>query len=325
MGVKRLAISGRDPLAREAGTRRERVAFGDRRAARGRRRRRANDPASARCAGVPSSDGSIAAGAGSATRQAALSAATRAALSSTRARKSARASAARTIASNAACWRAAGSRTSRWSHAGLDRAHRQLLDRIAIGDRLHAEIVGDDHAAEAELAAQQLGRDPARQRRRPIGIERRIEHVRGHERLHAGARGRRERRQLHGAQALDVVRDDRQLEVRIGRACRRARGSACRSRPGRRRAARARTPAPARATASGVVPNARLPMTGLAGLVCTSSTGAKSQPTPSAASSSPSARPTAGRARRVAAAADRQHRRPDRGRRAHAAAPGPPS
>ena len=34
-------------------------------------------------------------------------------------------------------------------------------------------------------------------------------------------------------------------------------------------------------------------MTGLAGLVCTSSTGAKSQPMPSAAISSPSARPTA--------------------------------
>ena len=46
-------------------------------------------------------------------------------------------------------------------------------------------------------------------------------------------------------------------------------------------------------TASGVVPNARLPITGFAGLVCTSSTGAKSHPTPSAASSSPSARPTA--------------------------------
>ena len=43
----------------------------------------------------------------------------------------------------------------------------------------------------------------------------------------------------------------------------------------------------------GAVPNARLPITGFAGLVCTSSTGAKSHPTPSAASSSPSARPTA--------------------------------
>ncbi len=34
-------------------------------------------------------------------------------------------------------------------------------------------------------------------------------------------------------------------------------------------------------------------MTGLAGFVCTSSTGAKSQPIPRAASSSPTARPTA--------------------------------
>ena len=70
--------------------------------------------------------------------------------------------------------------------ARLDRAHRQLLDRIPVGDRLHAEVVGHQHAAKAELAAQQLGRDPARQRRRPVGVQRRIEHVRGHERLHAG-------------------------------------------------------------------------------------------------------------------------------------------
>ena len=99
---------------------------------------------------------------------------------------------------------------------GLDRADRQLLDRIAIGDGLHPQIVGDQHAAKPELAAQQLGRDPARQRRRPIGIERRIEHVRRHERLHPGARGGGERRQLHPAQALEIVRHDRQLVVRIG-------------------------------------------------------------------------------------------------------------
>ena len=232
-------------------------------------------------------------GAGMRTVQAALRAATRAALSSTRARTALRASAAWTIASKAACWRGAGLAHQQVIAARLDRADGQLLDRIPVRDRLHAEVVGNQHAAKAELPAQHVGRDPARQRRRPIGIERRIQHVRGHERLQPGGRRRRERRQLHLAQPIGVVRDDRQLQVRVGPACRRDRDSACRSRPGPRPAARARTPAPARATASGAVPNARLPITGLAGLVCTSSTGAKFQPTPTAASSSPSARPTA--------------------------------
>ncbi len=109
-----------------------------------------------------------------------------------------------------------GSRTSRWSTARLDGAHGQLLDRIAIGDGLHAQVVGDQDAAKAQLAAQQLRRDPARQRGRAVGVQRRVKDVRGHEGLHAGLRRRRERRQLDPAQPFQVVRHDGQLVVRVG-------------------------------------------------------------------------------------------------------------
>ena len=276
----------------------------------------ANEPASALWAGVPSSDGSIAAGAGMPTVQAALSAATRAALSSTRARTSLRASAAWTIASNAALLARDRLAHQQVIAAGLDRADRQLLDRIAVGDRLHAEIVGHQHAAKAELAAQQVGRDPARQRRRPIGIERRVQHVRGHERLHA--RRRPPPRTAPAPPRAAARRRARRPAARGASrsACRRGRDSACRSRPAPRRAARARTPAPGGRPRRACVPNARLPITGFAGLVCTSSTGAKFQPTPTAASSSPSARPTAVVRADVARRPDRQHRRPDGRRRA---------
>ena len=83
--------------------------------------------------------------------------------------------------------------------ARRDRPWRQLLDRVPIGDGLHPEVVGAEDAGEADVAAEEIGRDPARQRGGGAGIERWIENVRGHDRLQPGARGGDERRQLHAA------------------------------------------------------------------------------------------------------------------------------
>ena len=110
------------------------------------------------------------------------------------------------------------------------------------------------HAAEPELAAQELGRDPPRQRRRPIGIERRVEDVRGHERLHPGrAPPPRTAPARRRAGARESCVDHRQLEVRVGARVAVTGEVLAAADHARRRAGRARTPARARATASGVV------------------------------------------------------------------------
>ena len=46
------------------------------------------------------------------------------------------------------------------------RAHRRLADRTQVGDRAHLEVVGGDDAAIADLAAQVVVDDQARERGR---------------------------------------------------------------------------------------------------------------------------------------------------------------
>ena len=100
--------------------------------------------------------------------------------------------------------------------AGLDRQHRRGGHRVAAGDRLHLEIVAQDDALVAQLLAQEARDDAPRQRRRPRLVERRHEHVRGHDGRDPGLDGRPERHELDLAQPIGRMLDERQLEVRIG-------------------------------------------------------------------------------------------------------------
>jgi hypothetical protein len=65
--------------------------------------------------------------------------------------------------------------------AGGDRPDRPLLDSDRHADRLHLERVGDHHAGEAELAAQQVVENLAAHRRGLVA-ERSDDDVRGHDR-----------------------------------------------------------------------------------------------------------------------------------------------
>ena len=68
------------------------------------------------------------------------------------------------------------------------------VERVVVRPhRVHVHAVGEDGALEAELAAQDVAEDDRRERRRPVGIERREEDVGGHDERRAGghASGRR--------------------------------------------------------------------------------------------------------------------------------------
>ena len=106
-----------------------------------------------------------------------------------------------------------------------------------------------------------------------------------------------------------IVAHVRQRQVTVERGVTVPRESACRRRPRPPPAGRARTPRPWRATRSGSAPKLRSPITGLSGLVSTSSTGAKSMLKPSAASWSPRARASRLGQAGVVDAAERAHRR----------------
>ena len=153
----------------------------------------------------------------------------------------------------------------------------------------------------------------ARQRRRHVLVEARDVHVGRHDARDVGLDGRAERLELHLAQALGRVLDERQCvvgvdaRVAVPRKVLAARGDApalqfLDDRPG-----------PMAATRSGSLDSARSPMTGFDGLVRTSSTGAKSIVMPTADSSQASAaanRRASASPSPAAGTAERRHRRP---------------
>ena len=159
--------------------------------------------------------------------------------------------------------------------AGRDRQHGRLRHRVVAGDRLHLEVVAQDHALEAQLARASRPRDdPPRQRRRPLLVERRHEHVRRHDGGDARLDRGPERHELDLAQPIGRMLDERQLEMRVGARVAvtgkvlAARGDALRLQ--RRGRSRARAAPPRRPRSA----SARSPMTGFFGFVWTSSTGA---------------------------------------------------
>ena len=126
--------------------------------------------------------------------------------------------------------------------AGGRRAHRGLADRARLAHRAHLEVVGHDHAAEAQLAAQPVADEATRERGgHAAGIELRIDRVRGHHRLDPRRDRLDERRQVGGAHLVRGRVDRGQLQVRVERRVTLA-GEMLRARrqPGARHAADAR-------------------------------------------------------------------------------------
>ena len=143
--------------------------------------------------------------------------------------------------------------------AGGERQHGAALDADGVADGLHLERVGDHEPVVAELVAKQA-RTTAGLSVAGSVVERRDQHVRGHDRLHAG----RDR----GAERLEPVARRRPSRPAARGASRprssRGPGSAWRRRrlPG---AAGPRTNAATwRETSAGSEPNERMPITGFA-------------------------------------------------------------
>ena len=66
-------------------------------------------------------------------------------------------------------------------HAGIQRLHRRLSGRHAVGDRLHLHRVADDDPLKAQFLAQQILQDGlGERRRRLLLVERRVGHMGGH-------------------------------------------------------------------------------------------------------------------------------------------------
>ena len=182
----------------------------------------------------------------------------------------------------------------------------------------HVHRVGDHQAAEAQLAAQQLGRHRLRQRgRRAARIERRHGDVAQHHRVDTRLDRAPERQQLDRVQPRRARRHRRRAAGGCPPPCRRGPGSVwpCVSSPPLLRAA-SRRRRPGAPRSSGSSPYERMLMTGLAGLLFTSATGANAQ-------CMPSARPSRAVTSPVKRAASSEPRRPDRHRvgQRHDAAP----
>ena len=99
--------------------------------------------------------------------------------------------------------------------AGAQAAHHRLLDRVAVGDRLHVEVVGDHRAAVAELVLEHRLHDARRQRRRVLVVDLGEEHVAGEHAGHVGGDRLAERHELDGTQPIRRQLADRQVQVRV--------------------------------------------------------------------------------------------------------------
>ena len=89
----------------------------------------------------------------------------------------------------------------------------------SFADGAHLEVVGDDDATIACLAAQVFFHDEAREggRHAGQGVETRIERMRSHDAIHAGLHGGEKRRQMAGVHLRPVRVDDGQPQVRVHR------------------------------------------------------------------------------------------------------------
>jgi hypothetical protein len=99
----------------------------------------------------------------------------------------------------------------------LRRPYRRLADRAELADGAHLQIVRDDDAAIADLAAEIVVHDEPREggghARR--GIEARVERVRGHDAVHARRHCLHEGWQVVSVHVGPVRVDDGQAEMRV--------------------------------------------------------------------------------------------------------------
>ena len=100
--------------------------------------------------------------------------------------------------------------------ARLERRHVRLARAVAVGDRAHDEGVGEEEAAEAEVAAQDVGHELGGHRRRAVVAEHVGHgHVRGHDGVHPRVDRHAEGEELHPVEARAVRRDHRKDVVRV--------------------------------------------------------------------------------------------------------------
>src|SRR5262249_16676443 len=97
---------------------------------------------------------------------------------------------------------------------GEHRLDRALFDRPVVRDRLHAEIVGEERPSKAEAGPKQGGRDGSRKGRWNAGIERVVDHVRGHHRGDVVSQLTK-RRELDALETLARMMHRGELEVAI--------------------------------------------------------------------------------------------------------------
>ena len=82
-------------------------------------------------------------------------------------------------------------------------------------DAGHIERVGDAQAGEAHPLPQKIGEDRLGDRRRHVGVERRIAHVRGHDHRRARDEGRAERHEVAALERLAIRSDVDELRMAV--------------------------------------------------------------------------------------------------------------
>jgi len=90
-----------------------------------------------------------------------------------------------------------------------NRLDRRFRNGVGIRERLHLEIVTENHPFESELLAQHAVNDRGRQGRRFLLIERRHEDVRRHHERDILANRFSKRNALHASDPIRRVLDDR--------------------------------------------------------------------------------------------------------------------
>ena len=100
---------------------------------------------------------------------------------------------------------------------GGDGLHGGIRDAVILRQRLHLEVVAEDDAIEAEFVAEEVEDNAARQRGRLLLIDRRHEHVRGHDESHTLPDRGFKRHALDAADPVGRMLHNREVQMRIDR------------------------------------------------------------------------------------------------------------
>src|SRR4029079_19319588 len=89
----------------------------------------------------------------------------------------------------------------------VERGERDLAQATGLRERVHAEVVADYDAREAEAVSQEVAQDAPRQRGGTLRVERRIDDVCRHQERDAGADRGAERPELDAVEVPARSRD----------------------------------------------------------------------------------------------------------------------